>query len=106
MRKHLKACREADTWRQYEVQDNALHRVIAQSTSNGILLTIFDGLNAVRRAVVWGRLRQDPDRPPADHHSFAEHEEIVAAIGERDLDGAEKAMQKHLQSVLMRLMNQ
>ena len=103
MQKYLEACRDADTWRQYEVQDNALHRVIAQASSNSILLAIFDGLNAVRRAVVWGRLRQDPERPPADHHSFAEHEAIVAAISERDLVGAEKAMQKHLRSVLTHL---
>lgn len=105
MRKHAAACRNADTWRQYEAKDNALHRAIAQAASNSILLAIFDGLNAVRRAVAWGRLRQNPERPPADHHSFAEHEAIIAAIAERDLAGAEKAMQKHLQSVLIRLMN-
>ena len=49
---------------------------------------MFDTLNAVRRTVVWGRLRDEDPRPPADHHSFAEHEAIVAAIEERDLAGA------------------
>jgi GntR family transcriptional regulator, uxu operon transcriptional repressor len=101
---HMKLGRQADTWRQYEVQDNALHRLIAQAASNNLLLAIFDGLNAVRRAVVWGRLRQNPDRPPHDHHSFAEHEAIVSAISERDLAGAEKAMQQHLRTVRLRLM--
>ncbi|WP_114966867.1 FadR/GntR family transcriptional regulator [Alkalilacustris brevis] len=104
MTMHMNLGRDADTWRQYEVQDNALHRVIALASANKLLLAIFDGLNAVRRAVVWGRLRQIPDRPPADHHSFAEHEAIVTAISERDLDGAEIAMQKHLRTVAQRLL--
>ena len=49
-------------------------------------------LNAIRRAVVWGRLRTEPARPPADHHSFAEHERIVDAIEDRDLGGAARRM--------------
>ncbi|MEQ8968355.1 MAG: FCD domain-containing protein [Azospirillaceae bacterium] len=99
----LHACiahtREARTWRQYETADNELHRRIAEAADNRLLLALFDALNAVRRAVVWGRLRAEPTRPPRDHHSFAEHERIVAAIVERDIDGAGKAMFGHLRSV-------
>ena len=68
---------EAATWRQYENFDNLLHRQIAQASCNTVLLGLFDVLNAVRRTVVWGRLRPDSARPPADHHSFADHERIV-----------------------------
>ena len=64
---------------------------------------MFDVLNAVRRTVVWGRLRADGARPPADHHSFADHERIVEAIAERDLAGAAAAMRLHLQQVGRRL---
>jgi DNA-binding FadR family transcriptional regulator len=49
--------------------------------------------------VVWGRLRPAAARPPASHHSFAEHEAIVRAIEERDRDAAARAMRLHLQSV-------
>ena len=103
MRQSLHHTRQAGTWRQYENFDNLLHRQIAQASCNPVLLGLFDVLNAVRRTVVWGRLRPDNARPPADHHSFADHERIVKAIAERDLDGAAAAMRLHLQQVGRRL---
>lgn len=103
MRKSLAQTRQAATWRQYENIDNLLHRQIAEASCNTVLLGLFDVLNAVRRAVVWGRLRADGAQPPADHHSFADHERIVAAIAERDLAGAATAMRLHLQQVAQRL---
>jgi len=48
---------------------------------------------------VWGRLRDEGPRPPVDHHSFAEHEAIVAAIADRDLAGAAAGMRLHLETV-------
>ncbi|WP_287094198.1 FCD domain-containing protein, partial [Mesorhizobium sp.] len=103
MRQSLVQTREAVTWRQYENIDNLLHRQIAQASRNNVLLGLFDVLNAVRRTVVWGRLRSEGARPPADHHSFADHERIVEAIAERDLGGAAAAMRLHLQQVERRL---
>jgi len=99
MRACLVGSRQARNWRQYENFDNRLHRTIAKAAHNTLLLALFDTLNAVRRAVVWGRLRDQPVKPPADHHSFAEHELIVEAIEERDLDRAAARMRRHLQSV-------
>lgn len=95
----------APDWRQYENWDNRLHRAIAEATQNSLLLGLLDTLNAVRREVNWGRLRADPRRPPADHHSFGEHEQIVAAIANRDTAGAAAAMRAHLQSVERHLRN-
>ncbi len=103
MRQSLVLTREAASWRQYENVDNLLHRQIAQASCNNVLLGLFDVLNAVRRTVVWGRLRSESARPPADHHSFADHERIVEAIAERDLGGAATAMRLHLQEVERRL---
>jgi DNA-binding FadR family transcriptional regulator len=99
----LKMCqtraREAATWRQYENWDTRLHRTIAEATQNTPLLGLFDMLNALRRAVTWGRLRSTPVKPEHDHHSFAEHEVIIKAIEDRDMSGAAAAMRTHLQSV-------
>jgi DNA-binding FadR family transcriptional regulator len=95
----------APDWRQYEHWDNRLHRTIAEATQNSLLVGLLDTLNAVRREVNWGRLRADPKRPPADHHSFAEHEQIVDAIANRDTAGAAAAMRLHLQSVERHLRN-
>jgi DNA-binding FadR family transcriptional regulator len=91
--------RGAETWRQYETWDNRLHRAIAEAAHNAVLLALFDTLNAVRRAVVWGRLRDEDPHPPADHHSFAEHAAIVEAIEERDLAAAATRMRLHLETV-------
>lgn len=99
LRRCIERTRQAATWRQYETADNELHRRIAEAADNRLLLALFDALNAVRRAVVWGLLRADTARPPADHHSFAEHARIVEAIETRDLEGAGRAMYLHLRAV-------
>ncbi len=103
MRRAMAQTRAAETWRQYENFDNLLHRQIAQASRNTVLVGLFDALNAIRRAVVWGRLRVEPARPPGDHHSFADHEAIVDAIAHRDLGAAATAMRIHLRSVERRL---
>jgi DNA-binding FadR family transcriptional regulator len=103
MRRSIVHTRDAATWRQYENVDNLLHLQIAQASRNNVLLGLFDVLNAVRRTVVWGRLRSDGVHPPADHHSFADHEHIVDAIADRDMAGAAAAMRLHLQQVERRL---
>jgi DNA-binding FadR family transcriptional regulator len=99
MRTCMQRTRAAQSWRQYEAWDNRLHRVIAESTQNSLLLALLDTLNAVRRAVVWGRLRVDKVKPAPNHHSFDDHEAIVAAIEDRDLDRAASAMRAHLENV-------
>lgn len=99
MRDCLARSRTAATWRQYEACDNRLHKLIAEGAHNEVLSAVYDVLAGIRRTVVWGRLRRDGPRPPADHHSFAEHEVIVAAIAERDRLAAMAAMQSHLRSV-------
>lgn len=99
MRNCMLKAQQAPTWRQYEQWDNRLHRTIGEASQNSLLLGLLDTLNAVRRAVTWGRLRDTPLRPPADHHSFEEHARIVAAIADRDGASAADAMRRHLRSV-------
>lgn len=99
--RQTKAARE---WRIYEHWDHKLHRAIAEATGNALLLSLFDALNAVRRAVVWGRLRTYRLTPDLDHHSFAEHDLILGAIVDRDLQGAAARMREHLESVRRHLL--
>jgi DNA-binding FadR family transcriptional regulator len=56
--------------------------------------------------VVWGRLRAKFDVPPADHHSFAEHDAILTAVADRDGPAAREAMQAHLITVRNALFGQ
>lgn len=95
--------RVAANWREYETTDNALHRSIAVASQCAPLIALFDQLNALRRTVVWGRLRTRRERPQPDHHSFGEHGRIIAAIAERDGEAAEREMRTHLKSVAARL---
>jgi len=101
----IRRTHSAQTWRQYETADNEFHRLIALATGNRLLVALFDALNAVRRAVAWGLLRQGDQKPPADHHSFAEHEQILLAIRQRDLDGSTQAMYAHLRAVQQKLLD-
>jgi DNA-binding FadR family transcriptional regulator len=99
MRLCLSGSINAESWRQYEYWDNRLHRTLAQATHNTLLLALFDKLNAVRRTVVWSRRRDAAGRPPATHHSFAEHDAVVQAIVERDHNEAALSMRRHLSTV-------
>ncbi len=91
--------RKANTWREYEALDNQFHRLIAEATQNTPLVSMFEQLNALRRTVVWGKLRERTNPPPKDHHSFNEHDAIMDAIENRDANLSEFGMRQHLQAV-------
>jgi len=97
------ACRAAGSWREYEAHDARFHHQIAEAAHNPILLALLETLNAVRRAVTWGRPRPSQGHPPADHHSFADHDRIADAIANREPAAAAEAMRRHLQNVEDRL---
>jgi DNA-binding FadR family transcriptional regulator len=88
--------RLARSWEDYAELDWRLHNAIAEATGNVLLVEIQLLLNGVRRYVVWGGLIKRPVGPPADYHSFGEHEQIVDAIEARDGDAAMRAMLAHL----------
>ncbi len=98
-----KRCREAEDWREYEAWDNNFHHVVAKATHNKLLLHLFETLNVVRRATVWGQLRST-QLPERDHVSFREHEAIFAAIADRDPTRAATAMRDHILSVRDRIL--
>ena len=99
MRLCVQHTRTAQSKREYDAWDSRLHRTIATSTHNTMLLSLMDTLAAVRNAMSWGRLNANPGPPAASHHSHAEHAAIVAAIEERDVTGAREAMRAHLEAV-------
>lgn len=105
MQRCLRASRASKTWRQYETTDNQLHQLIAEATHNSLLVALYNALNAVRRTIAWGRMRTSEGGPPEDHHSFIEHERLVAAIRDRDIDGASRMMYEHLRGVEYRLLD-
>lgn len=93
----------ATSWSDYETHDDLFHRSIAEASDNILLLTLFDQLNQVRRAVAWGSVVRQSERPPKAHSSFAEHDRIAAAIEAHDPGAAQEAMRRHIRSVSARL---
>jgi DNA-binding FadR family transcriptional regulator len=93
------SCRRGQSWRGYEGQDARLHREIALTAANPLLLHLFDQLAAIRRVLTWNRPRTRPDGPEADHPSFAEHEAIVGAISAGDAEAAARHMHDHIAAV-------
>jgi len=104
MRRCNRRCKAARGWRVYEAWDNNFHQVIATATHNKLLISLFDTMNAVRRAVVWGQLRQTKF-PPKSHESFHEHDAIYEAIVSRNADQAAECMRAHLKTVHDRILS-
>ena len=98
MRACLSRTRSAETFQQYVHWDSRLHQVIGEATRNTLLTGLLDVLSAVRRAVVWGRLREK-ESPRTDNPSLVEHERIVDAIENRESEAAAVAMHDHLERV-------
>ncbi|WP_425040699.1 FadR/GntR family transcriptional regulator [Primorskyibacter sp. S187A] len=96
-------CRSSEDWRTYEAWDNNLHHAIARATRNHLFLYFFETLNSVRRSIVWGRPRETRGPDPG-YVSFAQHDDILAAIFAGDGAQAARAMSVHLQSVYARMM--
>jgi len=93
----------ADSWKAYELNDDAFHRCIAQATDNVLLLSLYDHLNHVHRNVAWNQVVRKSPCPPPEHPSFTEHDLILEAIEARDPVAAQTSMRNHLSSVSARL---
>lgn len=103
MTQALSRSRAATTWQAYEVEDDIFHRTVAEASDNLLLLSLFDQLNEVRRAVAWGNVERRSAHPSPDHSSFDQHDAIAAAIISRDPQRSHDAMRAHLRSVASRL---
>jgi DNA-binding FadR family transcriptional regulator len=84
---------------EFEAWDAELHRAIAGSAHNSLLLHLFDTMNAARDLPVWGSLKRRNSTPQRRATYHAEHGAIVAALHDRDPDAASAAMAEHLRRV-------
>jgi len=93
----------ASTWKAYENADDAFHKAVADATGNVLLCSLYEHLNQVQRTVAWAKVVRKTEHPPSDHPSFAEHNEILAAIDARNPIAAYDSMRNHLKTVSTRL---
>jgi len=90
---------EADGFEAFEAWDARLHRAIAEAAHNGLLMNMFDVMNAARQLPVWGSLKRRTSTPERRRCYHEEHTAIVDALRDRDPDGAAAAMRHHLEHV-------
>jgi len=99
----IEGTEDAPDWATYEAFDDEFHHAIAAATDNMLLSALFDQLNQVQRAVAWGNVIRETERPPRSHTSFTEHRRIADAIEARNPGDAHDAMRRHIGSVSARL---
>jgi DNA-binding FadR family transcriptional regulator len=98
LRAMARKCAAAISYPVYEKWDEGLHGAIARAARNRTLIALFNGLNAVRREVIWNRLRHR--RLDREQQTFfsGQHAAIVRAIETHDAEQARQAMRQHLES--------
>jgi DNA-binding FadR family transcriptional regulator len=83
----------------FEAWDAELHRAVAAAAHNGLLMNMFDVMNAARALPVWGSLKRRTSSPERRRCYHGEHAAIVEALCDRDPDGARDRMREHLENV-------
>ncbi|NJC62940.1 FadR family transcriptional regulator [Planosporangium flavigriseum] len=89
----------SDEFEAFEMWDGRLHRAIAEAAHNGLLMNMFDVMNASRQLPVWGSLKRRTSSPERRRCYHAEHTAVVEALRDRDPEGAQVAMRRHLENV-------
>ncbi len=100
MRKCLLEREKATHIDDYEHWDYALHRAIAVSTRNAVLLEILELVNRLRQTSYWRRGRRRSIMKDQKDRSDAQHRAIIEAIASADPALAFELMQAHVTSVI------
>ncbi len=95
----LAAGGRSDGYEDFERCDAQLHRAIAQSVHNQLLMSMFDVMSTARELPVWGSLKRRTSSPERRSNYHQQHTRIVTALNERDPAEAEAAMRAHLRDV-------
>jgi DNA-binding FadR family transcriptional regulator len=107
MRRYMRTLGASEDADAMERWDGALHRVIAETAGNALLVTLFDALDRFRASPSWRRARALARGPDRLRVTQAQHAAIIDAIAAHDGMAAESAMRAHLltlQSNLRRAM--
>ena len=94
----------AGTHEEFEAWDAAFHRAIAAAAHNGLLLRLFDTMNAARDLPVWGSIKRRSASPQRREGYAAGHRLVLDALLERDPDAARAHMRDHLVEVRTNLL--
>lgn len=99
MERCLRGGEQASSSEEFERWDTALHHSFAVATHNAVLISVSSLLVNARRQPIWGGLKRRSFNPERHRCYCTEHEQIVAAVRERDPQTARDAMRDHLHHV-------
>ncbi|MFJ8791256.1 FadR/GntR family transcriptional regulator [Streptomyces sp. NPDC102462] len=99
MERCLRGGEQASSSEEFERWDTALHHSFAVATHNAVLISVSSLLVNARRQPIWGGLKRRSFNPERHRCYCSEHEQIVAAVRERDSEAARDAMRDHLHHV-------
>ena len=99
LRQLERKCSGAQSPETWEMWDSRFHRSLCEIAGNGLLLSIYEGVNAVRRSVGWTTLRTAVLTPERRERYAAQHREVVQAISARSSAAAYEAMANHIRLV-------
>jgi GntR family uxuAB operon transcriptional repressor len=105
MREAVRRSEFADSFMENEKWDLILHEIIARSTSNHLLKTLFNTTNQLRKGENWGRIKEASLNPERWNIYARQHHQLLAAIEDRNPRLAENIMREHLLEVRKNLLN-
>jgi DNA-binding FadR family transcriptional regulator len=94
----------ADSYDEFEVWDFALHHAIVAASRNPLLLAMYQEIERARRGALWGNLKRRNDSRERRIAYQADHEQLVDALGARELQRAVDVMDAHLARVEVNLL--
>jgi GntR family transcriptional regulator, uxu operon transcriptional repressor len=89
---------------EFEVWDAALHRSLIAATRSPLLIRLYAEVERARHGRMWGDLKRRSASAARRDEYRRDHEEIVAALRQRDAEGATAAMRTHLARVSRHLL--
>ena len=95
----LAATLAASDFAAFEAADTSLHAAIVAACRNEFLAGLFGIVTASRATPRWTALKRRAANPDRRALYDAQHEALVTALHERDVDAAFSAMQEHLRAV-------
>ncbi|MCX6471921.1 MAG: FCD domain-containing protein [Corynebacteriales bacterium] len=99
MHRCLRGGEAASTSEEFERWDTLLHHSFALATHNVVLINMSRLLIDSRSQPIWGSLKRRSFNPELKNCYCTEHENIVAALEDRDPQAAGAAMHEHLRHV-------
>lgn len=96
MEKCLADMDRSQSYAQWKLLDERLHRLIAEATHNPLIVLLYDTLRTNGRQGLDTRLAQVFGQQIAPHATTEQHRDLVAAIASHDPVAAENQMSQHL----------